>query len=84
MGHGWLVFLFYGLCTIGLGVVVYITYLIIDTWTAVKSSPREEMFMCHIHGPIRKMHLIKFMEQEICPSCFHERLRNAEQGKANV
>ena len=50
-------------------------------WLQTKSAPRKPMFWCQVHGPIPYDGVIKFMEHEVCGTCFHERLRNAERGK---
>lgn len=53
--------------------VLYIGWVYLASWLEVKNAPREEMFNCDTHGPIRKVHLITFMDVPYCPICFHEK-----------
>lgn len=62
-------------------VVGYPSYLLVSAFLEVKGSPREEMVFCQKHGPLRKSNMVMFMEQEVCPTCLHEKLKSAEQGK---
>jgi len=71
-----------------LGVVVsvglYFLYVWFDVYAKVKMAPREEMFMCDKHGPIRKKHIIKFQigpddYVDYCPSCYHQKMSAAEK-----
>lgn len=68
----WLIFGFF---------VFYIGYLILGAFLSVKTAPREEMFICDKHGPLRKQHVISFAGIESCPICFHERMKTVEGGR---
>ena len=66
--------------------VLYMVYIVFAAWWEVRRSPREPMFMCDRHGPIRKEHLIHFQSSpktwvDYCPICFHERLASVEKVK---
>jgi hypothetical protein len=64
-----------------LGVGGYLAYICLEAWTEVKALPREEMFLCHKHGPIKQEGTIDFFGQKACGLCFHEKLQAAEQGR---
>ena len=66
------------------GYIVYLVYLVLDTYARAKLAPREAMLMCPKHGPIRKQHIIRFQIGpndfvEQCPRCFHDTLSGAER-----
>jgi hypothetical protein len=41
----------------------------------VDASPREPMLMCDKHGIYRESHAFEFLDQKMCPVCFHERIK---------
>lgn len=49
-------------------------------WLETKSSPRKAMFWCAKHGALPTDTVIKFMEMDYCPICFHDNLKIAERG----
>ena len=53
---------------------LYLVYLFLSAFAEVKTSPREEMFMCQVHGPIRKQDCITFIDLPYCPICFNDRM----------
>ena len=59
--------------------VGYLIWVWGGAYVEVKAAPREEMFYCDKHGPIRKQHVIKFLDSDYCPICFHERSSKAER-----
>jgi hypothetical protein len=64
---------------VALGLFLYVVITILMAWLEVKGQPKEEMFLCEKHGPIRKVHCITFLDTLYCPRCFHERLSSAEK-----
>lgn len=60
----------------GLG---YLVYIALKALTEVKASPREEMFWCEKHGPIRSGGTIEFVGVKACGICFHQKLSSAER-----
>lgn len=40
----------------------------------VTSQPREPMFECSKHGVMREKHLIRHLDQKVCPYCLSERV----------
>lgn len=65
-------------------VILYVAWVVITTIIETKGAPREEMFLCPKHGPIRAQHCIQFQSSsdtwvKYCSICFHERLTNAEK-----
>lgn len=70
------IWIFLGLCFI---VGCYFAIIWLEAYIEVKGQPREEMFLCDKHGAISKRHLIKFMDFDYCPMCFHEKLSEAEK-----
>jgi hypothetical protein len=64
----------------GTTLVLYFPVTWVMAWIETKSSPRKPMFWCAKHGAIPTDTVIKFMEAEYCPICFHERLKTAEHG----
>jgi len=61
--------------------ILYVGYVFISEWIAVKAAPREEMLLCAKHGPIRMNGTIDFYGQRYCGLCFHQRLESAERGE---
>ena len=64
-----------GILLIILVVGLYFLYVYVEAKLEVKASPREEMFMCDVHGAFRKKHVIKFLDYEMCPRCFDQKLK---------
>jgi hypothetical protein len=64
--------------TLGL---LYLGYVVLSAYLGVKASPREPMFLCPKHGPIREKGIIDFFGTPYCGLCFHERLGAAERGE---
>lgn len=69
------------LVVLGLG---YLGYMYFASYARMRMAPREEMFLCDKHGPIRKKHIIRFQIAadefiEYCPRCYHARMSAAEK-----
>jgi hypothetical protein len=60
-------------------VVLYLVLTYFSVYTDIKMLPKKDMFWCSTHGPIAKDAVIKFMNTEYCPRCFHSTLSNAEK-----
>lgn len=54
--------------------IIYASFTYAEAKLEVESQPREPMFECLKHGLIRKIHLVTFLDQEMCPYCFDERI----------
>jgi hypothetical protein len=66
----------------GVPILCYFGWLVMHGWSVVRSAPRQDMFLCPKgHGPLPKNALINFMGEDFCPICFHDKLKQAEQGK---
>ncbi len=61
--------------------LLYGAFLWADAYLTTKAAPRKEMFWCDRHGAINKAHVIQFVGVDSCPTCFHERLSDAERGR---
>ena len=79
---------------LGLAVIIYLGLTVIAARLDVSHAPREEMFICDIHGPMSiKKTIILFEDLEVqytdgtsqreplrsCPICFEEKIRLALQ-----
>lgn len=60
---------------------LYIGSIHLKAWMETKSAPRDEMFLCPKGHMIRKQDAITFMDQPVCPLCFHENLKTAEKSR---
>lgn len=59
----------------------YLGYVWYRGYSLVRVAPREDMWVCEKgHGPMPKNALIRFMNQDFCPICFHKNLSSAEKG----
>jgi len=67
-------FLFLVICGI-----LYVAWICLEAFVEVKGQPREDMWLCDVHGTISKRHLIYFIGMPYCPLCFHNRLSSAEK-----
>jgi hypothetical protein len=63
----------------GTGIATYFIGIFIMAMIEAKAAPREPMVWCPVHGAIRQQHMIKFLDSDFCPSCFHERMKKAEK-----
>jgi hypothetical protein len=64
------------------GTLLYLGYIFLAGWSAVRSAPRADMFICPKgHGPLPESALIDFMGEKHCSICFHNRLKDAEKGR---
>lgn len=61
-------------------ILVFVAELL-AAWLLVRSAPREEMFLCPKHGPMRQTHTIEFMGTPYCPLCWHERMMTMEKSE---
>jgi hypothetical protein len=66
----------------GISIAAYFLYVLLKGWIVVRNAPRADMFICPKgHGPLPGSALIKFMGEDFCPLCFHNKLRQAERGE---
>jgi len=61
------------LVTLIIIVIVYSAFTYTEAVLEVKSQPREPMLICDIHGVFREVHAIEFLDQKVCPHCFHSK-----------
>lgn len=67
-------------------VVLYGVYTFVEAKSVVAQTPRVDMMLCDTHGPIPKKRILKLdfaggKPIEMCPLCYHERVRAAEKRK---
>lgn len=68
-------------------VLVILTFLvlagtaILEGWIETRKRPKEDMYWCSVHGPVRKKHCLKLfpgMKKQngedfiICPTCYRD------------
>lgn len=54
-----------GVAVVGVGIfVAQVAFGWLMGWLAIKAAPREPMFICVKHGPIRRQNLIQFSDYE--------------------
>lgn len=70
-----------GVVAVGAGLLGWLIWLALGAWLTVKTSPREDMYLCPKHGPLRKKNVISFGGLDSCPLCFHERMLSVENGR---
>jgi hypothetical protein len=74
---------------VGVLVVAGVMYLAFVSHLAkdqVSAAPREDMFLCEVHGPIARRHVLKlegYTEKpiEYCPICWRDKIKAAEKKK---
>lgn len=60
----------------------YVGYVLLSSFLIVRGAPREDMFMCPKgHGPLPRTALIKFLGEDYCSICFHQKMKQAERGE---
>jgi len=50
----------------------------LEGYMDAKQRPAEPMEWCHKHGFFRKKHVLDFMETTVCPRCYYEAFKKAE------
>lgn len=59
-------------------VIIGVCAAVLEAYIDIKNRPREDMFWCHKHGPIRKKHLLPLfpdlggrpINSNVCPMCY--------------
>ena len=64
---------------LSIGVLGYLAYVAFWGWSAVRTMPRQDMFICPKGHMVATDLLIDFLGEKYCPICFHNRLRQAER-----
>ena len=62
-----------------LWLIVYFGSALVEGWIETRAAPREPMFWCHKHGHFRAGHCVPMFNVLVCPTCYHDAIKNAEK-----
>jgi hypothetical protein len=68
------------LCSVTAYILIGVCAAVLEAYIDVKNKPREEMFWCTKHGPIRKQHTLPLfpelggrpLNSHVCPMCYKQ------------